>query len=149
MTVPNIEQLLETAGVHEKPLKHLTTIINQLLKAQADVAEAEAILRNVETLPRCCGSKHVDGKGYFYANHGVSDKCPLHGQHPTAPGAKRLRLYIGRKPDTIQELEEAIGNNGIWQLSASDLTRKQARLRRLADAIEESYKESKNFNRWI
>ncbi len=136
MTVPNTQTFLKSLGIRDTQLEYLDQIIHTLLELQITIDEATAVAEELENRPRCCGSEYMDRGGFVYANHGINDICPLHGQHPKHPGKKRLRLYIGNKPEAILELQEALENWSKWHKAQRKVRREKERLKQLVKKLE-------------
>mgnify|MGYP000916825678 CR=1 FL=1 len=149
MTVPQIKPVLKATGIRGKQLSCLLTIIDKLIELQTDLDDALASVTLAEKLPRCCGSEYVDPNGFTYANHGISDVCPLHGQHPKSPGKRRLRLYIGNKPEAVEALRHAINNYIHWHDASRIAQEKQKRLSNLVDELEAAKRVAVNGQRSI
>jgi hypothetical protein len=139
MTVPQITQFLANLGINGQPNKHLTQIIHQLLELKIAASEAKAVAAQLKEKPRCCGSEYIDPKGFMYANHGLNDVCPLHGQHPKQPGKKRLRQYVGNKPEAMQEVYEAMENWSTWHKAQREAATARRRFEQATERIKHAY----------
>lgn len=147
MTVPSLEQALDQTGINGKSKTRLIVIINKLIELEGNLEVAEVFAETIEELPRCCGSEYFDPKGFFYANHGVSDDCPMHGQHPKHPGTKRLKKYVGKDPAAIQEVQDAMENWTDWQKANQRVRSAKDDLNRLAQSLDRP-EQIASGNRW-
>lgn len=136
MTVHLIRETLQEAGIKEESLNHLTTIITKLLELQAVVDTYQEAADKIKKLPRCCGSEYVDPGGYYYANHGKFDNCPLHGQHPTHPGHKRLKKYLGKDEAEVELFQTSLENWANWQKALLKVHEAQKDLKNLQNSIK-------------
>ena len=148
MTVPTIEEVLQAHGIRNEQLEYLTTITSKLLELQALFDEAEVKAQALKNRPRCCGSEYIDPKGFMYANHGLNDDCPLHGRHPTRPGSKRLKKYVGNKTEAMHEVYQAMANWEEWQKAEREVNEAKIRLKRLVDKLSFARQIKNGSNLW-
>lgn len=148
MTVPNIEQVLQASGIRAPQLDYLTTIIDKMIALQADVDQTTEKAQVLKNRPRCCGSEYIDPNGFLYANHGLNDDCPLHGQHPTRPGSKRLKKYIGNKTEAMKEVYDAMSNWQQWHKAEREVNEAKSQLERLVDKLAFAKQIQKGSSQW-
>ena len=95
------QEIIQQAG-------DLTEELAPALEAATDrLSEIHAQIQAVQELPRCSGHSYYRDEDKLYANHGVGEDCPLHGE--AEPG-KRLRCYVGNDPDNQAEALRAMEN---------------------------------------
>lgn len=99
-------------------LEDVLAIHNQMVVVDKWLRRAGQLLDRLETEiallehRRCTGKIYMrDGK-YAYANHGVDEACPIHGE-PTPGG--RIRKYIGSDHVRIDGLRHAIHRQRRYQ----------------------------------
>ena len=139
MTVPSVpiqEFLTDQFKIRGKTLDYLQEIILRIHQLKNEIAEIEKAIIDIELKPRCCGVFYEDSKGFVYANHGIDDNCPLHGRHPTAPGEKRVRKYIGKKEKHITKFKAALKQWQKWRKEKQKLIEKERELKQIIDKLK-------------
>jgi hypothetical protein len=124
-----MRQLSETYGVDVEHAALVMKMLDELSEREKDLAKAEENERQWLHMPRCNGNTSVQADGRMYVTHSTGESCPLHGEPKTSK--RRIRSYVGTKPDRQREATEAINNYHAWREAAQQKRRAAESLRRM------------------
>lgn len=97
---------MQTYEIQEATAAEKLESIGEHLDMLADEIDAlEAQIADLDEAGVCTGTDYWREGTKLYANHGIDQACPIHGEPESS---KRLRVYIGTNQEAQQEALAAI-----------------------------------------
>lgn len=137
---------MQTYEIQEATAAEKLVSIGEHLDVLADEIDAlEAQIADLDEAGVCTGTDYWREGTKLYANHGIDQACPIHGE----PGSgKRLRVYVGMNQEAQQEALAAIARCRQKADLEVQIRHIEARRGRVERAIAEAWHAAAGTQRW-
>lgn len=123
----------------------LETISEHLDALTAQIDALDAQIANLDEAGVCTGTDYWREGTKLYANHGIDQGCPIHGEPESG---KRLRVYVGTNQEAQQETLAAIARYRQKADLESQIRQIEMQRGRVERSIADAWHAASGAQRW-